>query len=327
MATANLRFDMRVPSFSGVPSHEVYAAALDMAAFADEHGFQIIVLSEHHGVEDGYLPSIIPFAGAIVGRTQKIGVMFSALLAPLYDPVRLAEDLAVLDIASRGRVFTTAGLGYRPEEYAAVGKDFKKRGALMDECIATLLDAWTGEPFEYRGATVRVTPRPFTQPHPFLIVGGSAPVAARRAARFGLPFGPPLSDPELNQIYLDECARLGVATPFVVDPGEPWMCFVSKDPDATWKEIGPYYLHDATTYASWQRQGQSSYQHSAATTIDELRAEGKFRVLTPEECLAYAEEHGDAATFNHFPLGGGIPPEIGWKSLRLFADEVVPHLP
>ena len=79
------------------------------------------------------------------------------------------------------------GLGYRPEEYAAHGKDWTERGALMDECVDAMLKAWTGEPFEYRGTTVRVTPRPLTQPHPTFMLGGTSKVAARRAARFGLP--------------------------------------------------------------------------------------------------------------------------------------------
>ena len=112
-------------------------------------------------------------------------------MLPLHDPLRVAEDLAVLDLASGGRVAVTLGVGYRPEEYAAHGKSWADRGTLMDEAVATLLAAWTGEPFDYRGTTVRVTPVPRTKPHPTIMIGGSARPGARRAARFGLPFAPP----------------------------------------------------------------------------------------------------------------------------------------
>lgn len=317
---------MRAPEFGDASRTELYAAALDMCAWADDAGFRAAVLSEHHCVEDGFLSSPLTLAGMIVGRTKKLDVAVSALLAPLYDPVRLAEDLATLDIASGGRVSITAGLGYRPVEYEALGIDFSRRGKLLDECLDVLLKAWSGEPFEYRGSMIRVTPVPVSQPHPALSVGGSTPAAARRAARFGLPFAPPLHTPELNELYLSECKRLGVAYPYVVDPGEPVMTWISHDPDKTWADIGPYVVYEAKSYASWQRDDQRSFQHSKASTVDEIRAEGKYRVMTPEEAIAWANKIGPDATFHHFPLGGGIPPQIAWKSLELYADQVLPHL-
>ncbi len=326
MATSSLRFDMRAPAFGEASRGELYAAALDMCGWADEKGFRSIALSEHHGVEDGFMSSPLTMAGMAVGRTQKATITISALLAPLYDPIRLAEDLATLDIGSGGRVAVTAGLGYRPQEYAACNKEFKRRGKLLDECLEVLLKAWTGEPFEYRGATCVVTPVPITKPHPMLFVGGSTPAAARRAARFGLPFAPPLHAEDLNALYLSECERLAVAQPYIVDPGEPVMTYISTDPDATWQEIGPYLLHDAVTYASWQRSDQRSFQHSTGTTIDAIRQEGKYRVMTPEGALAWADEQGSEAIFHHFPLGGGIPPRLGWASMELYADQVMPHL-
>lgn len=326
MANSSIRFDMRAPGFGEASRGELYAAALDMCAWADERGFVSVALSEHHGVEDGFMSSPLTMAGMVVGRTRNILVSISALLAPLYDPLRLAEDLATLDIGSGGRVAVTAGMGYRPDEYAALNKEFKNRGQILDECLEVLLKAWTGEPFEYRGAMCVVTPVPVTKPHPLIFVGGSTPAAARRAARFGLPFAPPLHADDLNELYLVECERLGVAHPFVVDPGEPVMSYFSEDPDATWQQIGPYLLHEAVTYASWQRSDQRSFQHSKGATIEAIREEGKYRVLTPEQALAWADQQGSAAIFHHFPLGGGIPPRLGWASLELYADRVMPYL-
>ena len=103
-----MRFDARSPDF-GAPPADLYAAALDMAEFAEANGFTAVVVSEHHASDDGYLPSPIVLAAAIAGRTSTIPVSVAALLVPLYDPVRLAEDIAVLDHVSRGRVSYIAG--------------------------------------------------------------------------------------------------------------------------------------------------------------------------------------------------------------------------
>ena len=325
MAISILRFDMRAPAFSPATPSELYAAALEMAAFADEKGIDSITLSEHHGTDDGFLPSPLALAGCILGRTRRIRVGVSALLLPLYDPIKLAEDMAILDIASGGRIGITVGLGYRPEEYGMFGRDFDERGRLMDESLEALLRAWTGEPFEYRGRSVRVTPRPASHPHPLVMVGGMGRPAARRAARFGLPFQPAVNDPELFALYRQECEQLGVS-PLLFPPGSGEMIFVSRDPERSWARIGAHLLHDAVTYAGWQPEGQRSAVHSDATSIEALRREGKYRVLTPDQCLERAAAQGALASFVLFPLCGGLPPELGWESVELFANEVLPKL-
>ena len=326
MAFSILRFDMRAPGFAPEQTRELYAAALDMAEWADAHGFDAITLSEHHATDDGFLPSPIALAGAMLGRTRRIRVGISALLVPLYDPVKLAEDLAVLDLAGGGRLAVTAGMGYREEEYAMFGKDWAGRGQLFDECLEVLLRAWTGEAFEWRGRPVRLTPRPATQPRPPLFVGGMGRRAARRAARLGLPFQPAVNDADMIALYHSECARLGLAQPIVLPPGSGETIFVARDPDHAWQRVGPHWLHDARSYAGWQRASRSSAVHSDAASVGELRAEGLYRVLTPDECVARARERGPLCDFVHFPLCGGTPSELAWESLELYASEVVPRL-
>lgn len=318
-----MRFDMRSPAFSPTRNHELYAAALEMVAWADEHGWDAVVVSEHHAVEDGFLPSPIPLMAAFAGRTRRVHITASALLLPLYDPVKLAEDLAVLDLVSGGRCSVTAGIGYRPDEYAMFGKDWARRGKLMDEGLEVLCRAWTGEPFEWNGRRIHMTTRPLTQPKPPLLCGGTLKIGARRAARFGLPFQPAVSKPEVLQEYLSECERLGVEVPLLIPPGSGEWIWVSEDPDRSWEQIGKYLLHDALSYGSWQLPGQESAVYSAAQTVEELRAEGTYRILTPDECVARAELHPD---FGHFPLCGGTPPEFAWESLELYAAKVLPRL-
>ncbi len=321
-----LRFDMRAPSFAKTSRRDLYSAALDMAAWADARGFESIVVSEHHGTDDGYLPSPLVLAGALVGRTQRIRIRVGAALLPLYDPVRLAEDLAVLDLASGGRVCVTAGLGYRAEEYAMFGVDWERRGALMDEGLDVLLRALSGEAFVYRGRPVRISPLPLSDPRELVMVGGMSKAAARRAARVGLAFQPGVNTPEVLQVYREECERQGVESPLLLPPGSGEMIWVSEDPERTWREIGPHLLHDAMAYARWQPARQRSAVHSDAGSVEELRAEGKYRVLSPDECLEWAEAQGALTVFTHFPLCGGAPPEVGWRSLELYAEKVLPRL-
>ncbi|WP_157859351.1 LLM class flavin-dependent oxidoreductase, partial [Streptomyces pathocidini] len=169
MPVTVVRFNLVDPDATPESRSQRYRAAVEMAAHADELGVTTVQTEEHHGAENGWLPSPLVFAAAVAGATRTVSVTVSALITPLYDPLRLAEELAVLDLASGGRVVTVAGIGYRPEEYAMLGRDWHRRGRLQDEALETLLKAWTGEPFAYRGRTVRVTPRPYTRPHPLLL--------------------------------------------------------------------------------------------------------------------------------------------------------------
>jgi alkanesulfonate monooxygenase SsuD/methylene tetrahydromethanopterin reductase-like flavin-dependent oxidoreductase (luciferase family) len=326
MPLSVIRFDLRAPGMSPAEASAQCAAALDMAGWADEQGFDMCVVSEHHGADDGYLPSPLVMAAAIAGRTARIPLNVAALLIPLHDPLRLAEDIAVLDLISGGRISIVTGLGYRPVEYEMFDREWGTRGKRLDECLEVMVKAWTGEPFEYRGATVQVTPRPLQQPHPTIFVGGSGPAAAKRAARFGFSFFPPIGDSKLGQIYRDECERLGHEPGVVMMPKGPGTLFVADDPDRSWSQIGPHLLHDAMTYHRWQSVDIRSHVNSHATTVDELRTEGVYQILTPDECVALGDEMGPWGSFTHHPLCGGTPPDLAWESLQLFAEKVLPQV-
>lgn len=299
-----------------------YRGALDMCAYLDDKGITAVQLDEHHVNDFGWSPTPMLTAGMILARTRHVTVQIGALLLPLHDPIRVAEDLAVLDLVSRGRIAVTMGLGYRPLEYVAMGKEWKRRGKILDESLETLIAAWTGEPFEHNGATIRVLPRPFTRPHPPVMVGGSAPASARRAARFGMPLFMNGNPPGIKELYEEECERLGVA-PFCVAPEDSPQIHVVEDPDRAWAELGEHFMVEAATYAAWQPEGQNSPVHSHATTVEELRAEGIYRFLTPDEAVALATEAGSAVIH---PLVGGMPLDEAWASVELFADRVLPAL-
>ncbi|MBD9729154.1 LLM class flavin-dependent oxidoreductase [Streptomyces caniscabiei] len=321
MPVTVVRFNLVEPGATPASLRARYRAAVEMAAYADEQGIGTVQTEEHHGVENNWLPSPFVFAGAVFGATRRIAVTVSAMIGPLHDPLRLAEDIAVLDLVSGGRLVTVAGIGYRPEEYAQFDVDWKERGRLQDEVLETLLRAWTGEPFSYRGRTVRVTPRPGTEPHPLLLVGGSSKAAARRAARLGLPFFPSAHLPELEAYYKERLVEYGTDGWTMMPAAETPLLHVAEDPDRAWAEYGGHFLHEARTYASWQSAGIRSAVRSGASTVAELRAEGVYRIVTPDECVALGLDN-----YVLHPLAGGMPVEEGWRGLRLFAERVLPRL-
>lgn len=322
MAMIGLRFDLRVPPFAQTTHEQQYAACVEMTQWADKLGFDFIALSEHHGVEDGFMPAPLTLAAALLARTKRIRINVAALLLPLHDPIRLAEQMATLDLLGPGRLSLVAGLGYRQEEFDMAGIDRKQRGKLLDEYVGVMRQAWTGEPFEWRGRTIRVTPKPSTAP--IILIGGSTPNAAKRAARLRAGFFPAVGDPALAELYQSECERLGFRGGFAMVPGGPGFIHVTATPEEDWNVVGPHALYDAQTYDSWQTPDQrNSEVHVHATTIDDVKGSGVYRVVTPQECLKIGEQFGRVLLH---PLMGGLSPEFAWRGLRLFEKEVLPAL-
>jgi alkanesulfonate monooxygenase SsuD/methylene tetrahydromethanopterin reductase-like flavin-dependent oxidoreductase (luciferase family) len=320
------RFNFVLPGIDPRALTGYYKAGLEMMKYADDNGFFSVSFEEHHGADNGWSPTPLTNAAFAVGATKNVRIIIQALLVPLHDPVRLAEQLAVLDLASGGRVSTVAGLGYRPSEYEAAGKSWKDRGKLLDDAVAAMLAAWTGEPFEYDGHPSRVTPTPISPPQALLFIGGTGKPGARRAAKFDLPFLPAANLPELEAYYNEQCAERGV-NPFIMMPPEDTaMLHIAEDPDKAWAEYGKYFLHEATTYASWQTPDIKSAVHSHASTAEELRQEGIYQVLSPDQCIERAKAQGDFATVVLHPMVGGMPPEVGWESMHLYVEKVLPQL-
>ena len=299
-----------------------YRAGLEIARYADSHGFNAVSLEEHHSSPMAWSPTPLLNAAMILSSTDSLMVTVSALLLPLHDPIRVAEDIAVIDLVSRGRLMIVTGIGYRPVEYAAMGKEFARRGKILDEALEVMLAAWTGEPFEHNGEMVQVLPMPYSRPHPMVLVGGSSKAAARRAARLGLPMQLPGKFPEIEALYYAECERHGTQG-FCIAPDNVVMLHVAEDPDRVWAEHGDCFMLEAMTYQGWQPPGQTSAVCSKASTVEELRDEGIYRVLTPEDAVALARSNDTLALH---PLVGGMPLDEAWSSVHLTAEEVLPAL-
>jgi alkanesulfonate monooxygenase SsuD/methylene tetrahydromethanopterin reductase-like flavin-dependent oxidoreductase (luciferase family) len=320
-----LRFDMRAPEF-GAPTRDLYAAALDMVAFSETRGAITAVVSEHHTMADGYLPSPLVLATAMASRTDTLPIMTAALILPLYDPVRLAEDMVVLDIISNGRVSYVLAVGYRPEEYEHHGVDFHRRGKLADEQLTLLLQAKAGGPFHHDGRRIDVTPEPVTRGGPRVMWGGGSVAAAQRAARFGLDFLAQGGGPEVEAAYVDGCRALGREPGLCIVPSRDTATtiFVAHDVDRAWEELGPHLLHDVTSYAALNPENDHTASLSTATTIDELRAEDRTHRIVDVETAAGMIRAGEPLALQ--PLVGGLDPKIAWRYLRIVTDDVMSRL-
>jgi alkanesulfonate monooxygenase SsuD/methylene tetrahydromethanopterin reductase-like flavin-dependent oxidoreductase (luciferase family) len=315
-----MRFAMRAMTTDPAARADLYGALLDMSAWAESRGCLAAVVSQHHGVDDGYLPSPVPVAAAIAARTTSMPISVAALLLAFYEPVKIAEDIAIVDLISRGRVSYVVGIGYRDEEFAMFGVDRRRRAALVEERVGILRRLWAGEEVDIDGRRVRVTPAPFTPGGPLVAYGGGTAAAARRAGRLGMFFLAETHDSTLEAVYREAAAEAG-ATPMGCQfptPDIPLTMVVAEDPDRAWAEIGEYLLVDAVGYGKWNAHRSGTASISFATSVDELRAErGQYQIITPDEAAAYIARGVPLALQ---PLVGGIPPDIAWRYLETAAN-------
>lgn len=167
-----------------------YTDAGELAAVAEDAGFDAFWVSEHHGFPDDYLPSPLTVLAAVAARTSRIALGTGVVISPLVHPVRLAEAAAVVDQLSNGRLLLGLGLGYAQHEYRAFGVGSRRRGAALTDLVSFLRTAWRGDPFDWDGACyraegLRVTPTPVRERGIPVWLGGYADAAVRRAARVG----------------------------------------------------------------------------------------------------------------------------------------------
>jgi alkanesulfonate monooxygenase SsuD/methylene tetrahydromethanopterin reductase-like flavin-dependent oxidoreductase (luciferase family) len=309
-----LRFNFASPQGEPRKQSELLRAAIELAQWGETRGITTVSVDEHHATGHGWSCNPIMAAGMFLAGTTRLIASVDCALGPLWNPVRLAEDIALVDNMSRGRLHTTVGLGYRVSEYDALGVDFSQRGKLMDDLIERMLSVWsdTGS---------------WTRPHPPLYVGGGARVTAKRAARFRLPLS--LADhlPDVAAHYRELCAEVGIA-PLIIMPGpvNRGMIYLHEDPDKAWAELGEHILWEAVTYGGWSKDQRSLMHLPGVQTLDEVKASGRYRFLTPDQLVAEVRDAPDYGPIVLHPLVGGMPVDEAWKSVQLLTDNVVPAL-
>jgi len=322
-----MTFDLRHPPQFATSGRELYAAALDIIAWADDQGFRRVALGEHHQSSDGYLPTPLVFAAAIGGRTRSIRVQCSVLLAPLYHPVRLAEEIAVADLCLQGRLDPAIASGYVEADFDMFGADYKGRGRTMEELVPFLRQAWTGEPFEFEGRTIRVTPRPFQDPMR-LYMGGGNRTTLERAVRLADGWVAP-GGGDLWALYRELMVAAGKRDPGDFPAVGPMFLWVTtEDKTKVLERLRPHITHQIESYAAWTSGafGTESGPYQRTTDEDILAGRGNYWILDPEEAIALGDSLGRRGWLMLNPLMAGIPPEEAWKMLRTMEERVFPHL-
>lgn len=328
--------DFRCPPGSDVPMPRVYAETFDQVCLAEQLGLELCWFTEHHFIADGYLPNFVPVAAAAAARTTTIRFSTDICLLPFRHPVRLAEDLAVLDNISNGRMELGAGMGYAAHEFAGFGIPLPRRVSLTEEALEILRLAWSGEPFTFTGKRwrfegLRVTPDPVQPGGPPLWVAATSRAGAQRAARFDtnlLPQGPTDSVLEPWQAELRASGR---------DPGDYRIgiirgVFVTDDPERDWPPVKAAEDYRRGVYAELIRASADHQQLSGrpaethkSSALNPLR----WTVGDVEHCVAeltaFMAEHQvtDLVTWGGPP---GLSPSVMNASLERFATEVVPRL-
>lgn len=320
MITPSLHYDFRAPDFGPDPS-VIYSSALEQCAWGDALGFSRVVLSSHHGCDDNYGPSPLIAASAIAAVTKQMALI-PVVALPLHHPLHVAEDVAVLDQISGGRVALMVVAGYLANEYAMFGLSMKQRGALMEEGLVALRQAWTGEPFEFRGEQVLVRPRPLQRPGVPIIVGGDSRGAARRAARLGDGYAA-MAGGDSWAHYAEACVELGRPEPTQFRGQRAMFVYVTEDPEQAWAKLAPHLMHVNNSYALWMQADNRAQSYTWADSVDDLKSSEAFEILTPDECVVKARQWGGVMLD---PLFGGTPPELAWPSLELVRDKVMPRL-
>ncbi len=324
-------YDFRNPPAWKRPYDQLYNEIIDQIVWGEENGFDDIWLSEHHFIEDGYSPSLLPIAAAIASRTKKIHIGTSVVLLPFHNPVRMAEDAATVDVISGGRFELGVGVGYKVEEFESFAISSKERGARTNEGLEIIRRLWEGETLTFEGkyytvTKAKLTPEPIQQPRPPIWVGGFTPPALRRAAKYGdgyIGVGPLK---EAYERYVAALEKVGKSTTDIRLAGGYFWLIPSEDPDKTWNEAAEHVRYQVNAYAEWlEKAGMPLFPKVPDT--DALRESGLFQVVDVDTCIQMIRDYALETPLTHYyswTLPPGLPASWIQPHLELFTGKVIP---
>jgi len=312
--------DMRNPPRWHRPWTAHYGRWLERIEEAERLGAAAVWLAEHHFFDDGYLPQCWTFAAAIAARTSTVRIGTAVALLPLHTAIETAEQVALVDVLSGGRVEPGFGLGYRKPEYQAFGGDFRHRYKVYAERVKEMRQLWGEEP----GAAKVVTPGPVQQPVP-LWGGFGGPMGARTAGRLGLGLQSIRAD--LLGEYLMGLEQ-GGHDPSIARMSGPIEFFVADDPEKAWAEIREHVEFRWNSYNRYMFEG-TSREASPPVVGDEGAIGGQFEIGTPEQIAAFIREATaglpvtDMYGWSDYP---GMPDELVDRHIELTFTRVAPLL-
>ncbi len=325
-------YDFRNPQLWQRPWPELYAEILDFVEWSESVGFEGAWVPEHHAAEDGYQPSPLVLLAAIAARTKRLKLGSGVALAPLYHPVRFAEDCAVLDILSNGRLEMSVAVGYRRREAEGYGVDFSKRGSRTDEFLEIVQRLWAGETVTFEGkhfhlknASIKPTPPRGRVP---LYLGGFNDKAIERTAKFGDGY---FGNMDVVDLYVEKLRACGKDPASARIRIQGLFYVVAHDRDKALDELAPYFLHVNNSYGQWLIEDRVSTGMGDATllkpmTLEAFKKSGILQVLTPAEAIALFNAMRAKAPVEHFimMLPPGLPPAQFKPYAEVFAREVIP---
>jgi probable F420-dependent oxidoreductase len=327
-----LWYDFRNPPQWRQSPDRLYGEILDQIAWGENNGFDDVWLSEHHFIEDGYLPSILPIAAAIAARTKRIRIASGVILMPFHNPVRLAEDIAVVDVISGGRLELGLGVGYKLEEFKSFGVPFNERGARTNEAIGIVRRLLDGETVTVKSKffdfnNIKITPEPIQRPHPPIWIGGFTEAALRRAVRYGDGFTVPDANRDVYDRYIAELKKENQPVDNVrFASGFSWLV-VSNDPEKTFDEAADHIIYQANNYTEWLSKAGLMPNPVYFRDRKELRKSGTLKVVQPDAAITIIREYVSKVPMTHYyswTLPPGLPPRWAQAHLELFASKVIP---
>lgn len=321
-------YDFRNPRAWHVDWPSLYGSLLDQAVYAEQLGFESIWLSEHHFTDDGYLPSVSTMLGALAGRTSTARLGSAVMPAPLHHPLRLAEDTALADQMSTGRLELGLAPGHRPSEFRVLGVDRRQRGNRTDETIEILRLAWSGDRFSFHGRyfsfdDVIVQPPPHQDSGVPLWVGGSSVAAADRAARYGTNFMPDSGATE--EIY--DRFRSQFAKWSVPEIATNRVLFAAERTELAWEQCGDYLLYQFNGYRRWSAEASDADSHGGELRDPSQLSREHYFVGTPDAIVAAIEESRKRLGYDcliFWARPPGMPIEMSTRSLELISKHVLP---
>ncbi len=312
-----------------------FKEALEEAARAEELGFDSVWLEEHHSIRNHYWPSPMIALAGIATRTSKIMLGTDIVVLPLYQPARIAEDAAVLDSLSGGRVILGVAIGYREPEFALYDVGMDDRGARYVEMIEIVRALWTEPHVEYHGKFFNVTgciePRPEKPPH--LWLGGWGELSLKRAARLGDAWVPGptasldklLSSKELYSSYLKSYGK------DIKDMPSPLTreVIIAEDRDLAWDLAEKYLMVNYRDEygGGWHHPLIGKQDKTPVDALESLR-EDRFIIGNPEDCVEIIRRFQESFGVDHlicrlyFP---GMPHEHIMREIQLLSTDVMPH--
>jgi len=324
----------------GDRADQVFRDALEEVKLAEEFGFDSFFISEHHFVENGFFPSPLIALSYVAAATSRIRLGPGVLLLPLYDPIHVAEDCAVLDIISGGRLILGVGQGYRPEEFEAFGSNLRHRPGVLREGVKLIRRLWT-EPavtFEgkhFRTAGLALRPQPVQQPAPPIWVAAKKRSAVELAGEVGDGwFADPITPLPIirrNKAYWEQAVRAAGGNP-AAQSFAYYREFLVAEDDATAWRIGREPMMEA--YRNYLRWGHlvdddgNPISPEREDVLEELVRQ-RFTLGGPERCLADVEMLRETLGITHlimktkFP---GLSHSDVMKSIRLYGEAVQPRI-